>query len=133
MKRKIKAKGLARVSTTLTADGESVALVLSDTDDKSCGYLLGPEGVNALLEPLLGLAGKWADKRDLQIEKLSGQNNALPAHHIAFERGRTDTESAVRVFIGKMELTFLIPLDSVIAASAALVQQVDPKSGKPVH
>lgn len=131
--KKIKAKGLASVSITLAEDGESVALLLSDTSGKSSGYLLGPEGVNALLEPLLGLAGRWADKRDLEIEKLSGSKNALPAHHISFERGRTNTETAVRVFVGKMELTFIMPLDSVIAASAALVQQIDPESGKPAH
>ncbi len=99
-------------------------MVLTDDTGSSLAYTLGPDGLNKLLERLLGLAIRWADKADLEVGTLTGPQHALPAHHIAIERGRDARECAVRIFVGKVELTFMIPLDEVLAATSKLVTMI---------
>lgn len=125
--------GLSSVQVLPTDHTDTVYLLLSDTKGKESGFLINAEGLNALLMPALGLASNWADQMDLQIESWSGPKSALPAQHIELAKGRTNTECALRVFVGKLELTFLVPLDTVIHAASVLVQQVDPLSGRPAH
>lgn len=126
MSKPIDARGLASIQIQPVKDRDSVALVMIDTANHATGYLINPEALNVLLEPLLGLATKWANQPDLKLETLVGPRHALPAQRIAIERGRNAKECAVRIFIGKVELTFLIPLEEVLAASADLVRQIDP-------
>jgi hypothetical protein len=129
----IEVSGLAGVKFLPGTDQNSVCLMLSDTKGKEAGFLINAEGLGALLLPALGLATRWADATDLQVETWSGPKNALPAQHIELDKGRTNTECALRVFVGKIELTFLVPLDTMIHAASWLVQQVDPSSGHQAH
>lgn len=46
-------------------------------------------------------------------------------------QGRDATECAVRLFVGKMEITFLIPLDAVLGATSDLARQLDPQIDEP--
>jgi hypothetical protein len=48
-------------------------------------------------------------------------------------RGRSNEEAAVRVFVGQIELTFLIPVDEVIKEMAALMERIDIGGGQPTH
>lgn len=129
----IEANGLSGVRVLPTEDTNSVCLMLSDANGKESGFLINADGLNALLLPALGLASQWAESPELRVESWSGPKNALPAQHIELARGRTDTECALRVFVGKVELTFLVPLDTVIHAASILVKKVDPSSGRPSH
>lgn len=129
----IEVNGLSDVKILPTDDQNSVCLMLSDTSGKESGFLINAEGLNALLVPALGLATQWADKPDLEIDSWSGVKRALPAHHIELAKGRTDTECALRVFVGKIELTFLVPLDTIIHATSVLIKQIDPSSGRQAH
>ena len=124
----IKARGLAEVRILPTKDEDSAVLVLVDTTKKATGYLINPDGLQALLVPALEFAVKWAKKPDLQLETLVGPRQALPATRLVLERGRDATECAVRVFVGEVELTFLIPLEEVIRAVGELKKQVDPET-----
>jgi hypothetical protein len=121
----VEARGLVKIDIRAT-DDDTVALLLTDTTGVTSGYLVGPEGLNKLLLPLLGLATQWAEKSDLKVESLTGPQSALPAHHISIERGRDATESALRIFVGKVELTFMIPLETVLSAFEKLVRQITP-------
>lgn len=123
MAQEIETRGLVKIDIR-AVDDDSIALVLTDTAGASSGYVLGPEGLNKLLEPLLGLATKWAEKPDLKVETLTGPQNALPAQRILVEQGRDATECALRIFVGKVELTFLIPLSEVVSATADLVRKI---------
>lgn len=116
----VRATGLANVAMRAGADEESRALILTDVDGRHAAFLLNPEAVNALLLPLLGLASEWADRPDLKIEEIASPSTALPANHIVFEPGRHEHEAALRVFLGKMALTFLVPASSVFEAMQAI-------------
>ena len=122
---KIEASGLARVAFQGDAAKGFVAMVLTDTKQRHFAALVSPESLNILLQPLLGLAARWADRPDLEIETLTGPTQALPGTKIAFERGRSDKECAVRIFVGKVELTFLFPVDDVISSTATLLGDVE--------
>jgi hypothetical protein len=125
------AHGLAKIEIRPGAD--SAVLLLTNTKGVSHGYILNPEALGAILAEGLRLAATWAEKPDLGLGNLTGRGNALPANRISIVRGRNNKECAVRVFVGKMELTFLIPLDDVISAMGAIVTQIDPDSGLPAH
>jgi len=128
----IEASGLARVEIrSLKVD--TIMLLLTDTKSATVGYLLNPEALGALLGSLLGTAAQWAEKPDLGLSQFAGPRNALRASRIEIERGRIATESAVRIFAGKLELTFLIPLDDVISGLRGFIDRVDPTFGKPPH
>jgi hypothetical protein len=123
----VKARALREVKLQPVGDEKTekrVALLLTDTRPKTNGYIVNPEGLNALLTPLLGLATRWADEPDLAIGTLTGPTNALLATNIALVRGRDASECAMRVQLGKVELTFLLPVDKVVHAMAALAQNV---------
>lgn len=130
----IEACGLESVQfQPVPGDEDALVLVLTDTKAATSGYLITAEGLGVILGPLLGLAAKWAEKPDLGLENMTGPKNALPATRIVFGKGRNDQEASLRVFVGKMDLSFLIPLDDLISAMSQVVQQIDPNSGAPPH
>lgn len=124
----IMARGLARIAISPTNDHEVVALALSDTAGTATAYLVNPEGLQALLLQAIGLAAQWADKPDLQSEGLFHRDSALPAHAIGILPGRNDREIALCIQVGKIELTFLVPLDAMIKATAEMVRNIEPIS-----
>lgn len=132
MTKPIKAEGLADIAIVPTGEKDVVALVLTDTSGKQNAYAINPDGLGVLLQQALGIASKWAEEPDLAIHTLTGPQHPLPgsgmkllpADRIAVRRGRRATECAVHVFVGRVELTFLMPLDEVIHATAELVKQV---------
>src|SRR4051812_8268067 len=105
--------GLAHVSMKPAVQPKVVVLELRNTARVTTKYAIGPEGLNALLAPALGLACQWADEPDLAIDTLTGPMNALPATAIAF-RPVGPTELAVHVSMGKVDLVFLLPLDDAV-------------------
>lgn len=130
----IEACGLASVQfQPVPGDEDAAALVLTDENAATSGYLINAEGLGMILAPLLGLAAKWAEKPSLGLENLTGPKNALPATRIILGKGRNDQEASLRVFVGKMDLSFLIPLDDLISGMSQFVQQIDPNSGAPPH
>lgn len=141
MTKPIEAKGLADIAIVPTAQKDVVALVLTDTSGKKTEYLINPDGLGVLLQRVLGLASKWAEEPDLAIHTLTGPQHPLPgsgiqflpADRIAVRRGRHATECVVHIFVGRVELTFLMPLDEVIHAAAELVKHIEgPETGPPL-
>ena len=116
----IEARGLARVETRPGATDSTAVLILEDTAQTITGYIINPEALNILLARLLSLLPKWADHQDLEPETLVGPQHALSAQRMLLTPGRSAQECAVRVYLGKVELTFLIPLDEVLGATANL-------------
>ncbi|CAG9934321.1 hypothetical protein [Candidatus Nitrotoga arctica] len=124
---------IASVRTYPTDTNNVICLALTDTNGTETEFIINPEGLNALIYPVLGLASKWAKEPDLKVQTWSGPKNALPAQHIELAIGRTATECALRVFMGEVELTFIIPLDDVLKAAAKLMQHLDKDSGSSIH
>jgi hypothetical protein len=124
---------IASVRTYPTDASNVVCLALTDTNGAETEFIINPEGLNALIYPVLGLASKWAKEPDLKVKSWSGPKNALPAQHVELAIGRTATECAVRVFMGEVELTFIIPLDDVLKAAEQFVQHQGKDSESSLH
>jgi hypothetical protein len=121
-----KTHGLTRVALE-TLNTESVALVLTNANGKNFRTAIGPEGLNALLTPLLKCIGLWGAKPALAVDTLVGPKNSIPAQKISFERARNSTEAAVRVHLGdKVEMVFLLPLDTLSLAILELTRTTEP-------
>lgn len=106
---KITAHGLAKVSFHGDVKDNAVAMALEDSEGQKLALAVTPQTVTALLPPLLGLAKEWATHNDLDIDKVTGLKNSLPADRIEFAKGRDETEIAVRFFVGAVELSFILP------------------------
>ncbi|CAE6695501.1 hypothetical protein [Candidatus Nitrotoga fabula] len=124
---------LASVRTYPTDKNNLVCLALSDTEGNETEFIVNPDGLNALLYPVLGLASKWTRELGEKVKSWSGPKNALPARHVELVMGRTASECAVRVFMGEIELTFIVPMDAVLQATTKLTQQNDKDSGASIH
>ena len=124
---------IASVRTYPTDASNVVCLALTDTNGAETEFIINPEGLNALIYPVLGLASKWAREPDSKVKSWSGPKNALPAQHVELAIGRTATECAVRVFMGEVELTFIIPLDAVLKATEKFMQHQGKDSESSLH
>ncbi len=63
-------------------------------------------------------------REDLDLEKVTGLQNSLPADRIEFAKGRNDKEIAVRFFIGAIELSFILPVEELFTKIAALSKRI---------
>jgi hypothetical protein len=124
---------IASVRTYPTDASNVVCLALTDTNGAETEFIINPEGLNALIYPVLGLASKWAREPDSKVKSWSGPKNALPAQHVELAIGRTTTECAVRVFMGEVELTFIVPLDDVLKAAEKFMQLQGKDSESSLH
>jgi hypothetical protein len=124
---------LASVRTYPTDANNVVCLALTDTNGVETEFIINPEGLNALIYPVLGLASKWAREPELKVSSWSGPKSALPAQRIELAMGRTATECAVRVFMGEIELTFIVPLDSVLKATEGFTQPLSKGAENSIH
>ena len=124
----LKASGIAAIRIQ-PVDNDAVAMVLTDTKGHDSTFLVNPQTLNVVLAPLLGLATQWAEKPVLEIGNLIGPLRALPATQLDITRGRTADECALHVFVGRVEVTFLVPVPMVLAAMGALLKRIDPGIG----
>ena len=113
MSDKIEARGITAIELR-PVDKDTVGLIFTDTAEKQTGFLLNPSSLRRLLELGLELAARWAEEPDLQLESWTGSGHALLAQRISLEPGRDEKECAVRLYLGKLELTFLTPLNEIV-------------------
>ena len=59
--------------------------------------------------------------------------NALPGTRLELARGRTAQECAVRIFVGKVEFSFLFPVSQVIASMKSLMREVEDDPDNRLH
>ena len=128
----VKAIGLSRLKVEFVND-DTAALILTSTNHTHSDYLIGPRELGILLEELLTLAAIWAEHPEMKAERLSGDRQTMAATKISIQKGRNDGEAALSVWLDKLLLTFLIPMDQVIQASASVIKIVEPTSGKNPH
>ncbi|NNE83618.1 MAG: hypothetical protein HKN28_06575 [Alphaproteobacteria bacterium] len=122
---KITAHGLAKVSFHGDVKDSAVAMALEDSEGQKLALTVTPQTVTALLPPLLGLAKEWATHSDLDIDKVTGLKNSLPADRIEFAKGRNETEIAVRFFIGAVELSFILPSEELFTKISELGKRIN--------
>lgn len=83
---------------------------------------LSPAAISALLGELLACAHGLSDHPDLEPGTWSGPKSALHATRVVFQPGRDATEIALVVWLGTIELVFLLPAEQVQqAVQSALV------------
>lgn len=121
---KITAHGLAKISFHGDVKDDAVAMALEDSEGQKLALAVTAQTLSALLPPLLSLTKEWSDRSDLDIEKVTGLKNSLPADRIEFAKGRTDKEIAVILFIGKVELSFVLPVEILFNKIADLTQRI---------
>lgn len=124
----------------LYATGGRAAILLTDDNGITTGYALDPGRLAALVVPLLGLMSEWADDPNQQSPTQSGAHlaeisrRAIPGQSIELSEGRHDKETAVHVFVGKVELTFYVPLATAMSAATKLMLETtsaDESDSKP--
>ncbi len=121
---KITAHGLAKVTFHGDVKDEAIAMALEDTEGQKLALTVTAQTVGALLPPLLGLAKEWSQRDDLNIENVTGLQNSLPADRIEFAKGRSEKEIAVRLFLGEIELSFIMPVEELFTKIAALSKRI---------
>ena len=121
---KITAHGLAKVSFHGDVKEDAVAMALEDCEGHKMALAVTAQTVSALLPPLLGLAKEWSNRDDLNLEKATGLQNSLPADRVEFAKGRNDKEIAVRLFVGAIELSFILPVEELFTKIGALTKQI---------
>jgi len=124
--------GLADFKLAPTDDPNTRVMLAADTVGRRASFLVNPEGLGVVLQQALLSAVAWADEPELDLRTLAGPQHPLSASAIAFDVA-SETEIAVRLWIGKVEITFLIPLDDAVNAMGSLVSRVDPESGSAPH
>lgn len=128
---KITAHGLAKVAFHGDVKDDAIAMALEDSEGQKLALAVTAQTVSALLPPLLGLAKEWSDRGDLDIEKVTGLQNSLPADRIEFAKGRNEKEIAVRLFVGAVELSFMMPVEELFTKIAALTKRVKQATKEP--
>ncbi len=121
---KIAAHGLAKVSFHGDVKDAAVAMALEDNEGQKLALAVTPQTVSALLPPLLGLAKEWASHPDLDVSKVTGLQNSLPADRIEFAKGRNEKEIAVRFFVGAVELSFILPAEELFTKISVLGKKI---------
>jgi hypothetical protein len=128
---KITAHGLAKVSFHGDVKDKAVAMALEDAEGQKLALAVTAQTVSALLPPLLGLAKEWSRRDDLDLTNVSGLRNSLPANRVEFAKGRNDKEIALRLFVGEIELSFLMPVDELFTKFGQLAKQIQPAAKNP--
>jgi hypothetical protein len=106
---------------------QSGILAITDASGVTDEYLLSSESVQMLAPPVLGLLPVLASQYpepETSLESLIGTRSALHANRVVIDQGQHAQEAAVRIFLGKVELTFLIPLDELILSLQNLTKLI---------
>lgn len=118
------AHGLARVSFHGDVKDDAIAMALEDSEGQKLAVAVNAQTITALLPPLIGLAKEWSNRDELDTDKVAGPRNALPAERIEFTKGRNDKEIAVRLFVGEIELSFIMPITELLDKMSALSKRL---------
>ena len=121
---KITANGLAKISFHGDVKENAVAMVMEDSAGQKFALAITAQTVSALLPPLLGLAKEWSGRDDLDLQKVTGSQNTLPANRIEFANGRAENEIAIRLFVGEIELSFVMPVEELFGKLGDLAKRV---------
>ncbi len=118
------AHGLSKVSFHGDVKDDAIAMALEDSEGQKLAVAVNAQTITALLPPLIGLAKEWSNRDELDTEKVAGPRNALPADRIEFTKGRNDKEIAVRLFVGEIELPFIMPVEELLTKVSALSKRI---------
>lgn len=102
------------------------AITFTDSNANETTFLFEPSTLTVFFPQLLELASRWAKHSDLSPQNFSGDQKSLPAQRIELGIGRDGRECAVRIWVGDVQLTFLVPLDEILAAVNELATLIKP-------
>ena len=116
---------IAHIDFTGNSDEKQITLAITGDDGETRAYNLDPATLRAFIAPMISLMASWSGDPELRPQDLTGTQNALRAQKIMFNRGRDNSEGAVRLFLGKdIDLTFLMPLSELVPAFKAFEQKL---------
>ena len=127
----ITAHGLAKISFHGDVKDKAVAMALEDNEGQKLALAVTAQTVSALLPPLLSLAKEWSGRDGLNLEKVTGLQNSLPASRIEFAKGRNDKEIAVVLSIGEIELSFILPVEELFTKFGELTKRIKAAADNP--
>jgi hypothetical protein len=117
-----------------TGNVETTTWVLVDDAGRSASFTVGPEALGQILHLTCSLVDRAASKpQQVPPPASGGVRKALPAQSIEVNPGRTPKEVALRVHLGKVDIAYLLPLDSVVIAMGTLVSGLYADPEGPAH
>lgn len=105
-------------------DGEDTTIwTLADESGCKASFKVGPKMLAMILQLTCGLVERSATTpRTVPPSAQGGMSTGLPANGIEVSPGRNPKEVALHVHLGKVDVAYLVPLDSVVIALGTLVQ-----------
>lgn len=125
MTKNIETKGVSDIAFSNTDNPKVKVMTIKDGQGSPQHYRVNPELLGLLLQQALGLAACWADETSLSIDTLTGPNHCLPASHASVAMGRNDREVALNLFVGEVQMSYLISIDAMMNGLKPLVTLLD--------
>jgi len=105
-------------------DKNVATIALKDDRGTSTAYYLDPSNLNALLAELLKVVVRWANYPGPKAKTLSAEHQWLAVQRMELSLGRGGKELAARFYVGEIQFSFLLPLDSLEDAVGSLIPQL---------
>lgn len=113
---------LTNIELLETGSAETSTWMLADESGRKASFIVGPKALALILQLTCGLVERSATApRPVPAPAAGGASTGLPAHSIEVTPGRTPKEVALHVHLGKVDVAYLVPLDSVVIALGTLV------------
>ena len=125
---------LTHIELQETGSAETSTWVLADESGRKASFEVGPEMLALILQLTCALVDRSAKaSRPVPAPGAGGLSTGLPAQSIEVTPGRTPKEVALHVHLGKVDVAYLVPLDSVVIALGTLMSGLYPDPEGPAH
>lgn len=107
------------------ADGRapgSMVWTFSNGSGRDASFEVDGSGIGLVFQTLIGLLQKIADSQP--PESGATALGALPAQNISITAGRHPKEVSLHIHIGKVDLAYLVPLDSIVINMGELLTKL---------
>jgi len=100
----------------------SMAWTLTDSAGRQASFEVDGSGVGLVFQTLIGLLQKIAESQP--PENGATALGALPAQNISITAGRHPKEVSLHIHIGRVDLAYLVPLDSIVINMGELLTKL---------
>ena len=112
---------------SIAEDGSAVELKTTDDSGRANEQRFDPEALAELMRTGFAVSAQWDHGHPQQAKTAVDLSNASPAVAAKLEalRGRTDRETALRISVGPVAVTLLLPLHVLLEAMSDLQEAVE--------
>ncbi len=124
---------LTNIELQETPGADGATWVLVDESGRKASFRVGTKALAFVLQLTCGLVDRGASGPQRVPPAQGGMSIGLPASGIEVSPGRTPKEVSLHVHLGKVDVAYMVPLDSVIVALGTLVSGLSTDPGLPTH